>query len=212
MIGIILAGGRASRMGGHDKTLLRLGGSLILERVIAAIGPQCERIIINANGDPARFARFGLPVIADTQSDQPGPLAGLLAGLDHVAANHPDASCVLTVPGDAPFLPLDLVSRLQDRRIADRAAIVHARSGPHDHPVVALWSVAIRTDLRRALVEDCVRKVSAFAERHVVASVTWPDQPIDPFLNVNTPGDLEVAERAVAGLVASGEHGAEDRH
>ena len=208
MIGIILAGGRSSRMGGGDKGLLPLDGLSILERVLASVRAQCDHVVINANGDPARFAAFGHPVIADSLPDHPGPLAGILAGLDHVADHHPEATAILTVPGDAPFLPLDLVARFQDCRITDGRIIdlpwiVRARSGYHDHGVVALWSVALRADLRRALVDEDLRKVSAFAQRYPVASVTWPVLPIDPFLNINTPADLAAAERAAKAAVAS---------
>lgn len=203
VIGIILAGGRAIRMGGGDKGLLTLGGVAILERVLAAIRAQCDHVVINANGDPARFAAFGHPVIPDTVPDRPGPLAGILAGLDHVAAHHSEADFVLTVPGDAPFLPSDLVARLEDRRVADRAQIVQARSGDHDHGVVALWAVALRAELRAALAGEDLRKVGAFARRHAMATVTWPIHPIDPFHNVNTPEDLASAERAVGRVVAS---------
>ena len=203
MIGIVLAGGRASRMGGEEKGFLHVGGLAIIERVLAALRAQCETVVINANGDPARFAAFGYPVVPDLLPDRPGPLAGLLAGLDHVAVHHPEVGFVLTVPADAPFLPHDLVARLDDCRIADRAAIVHARSGDHVHGVVALWSVSLREDLRRALVEEGLRKVGAFAARHPLATVAWPAQPVDPFLNVNTPEDLAAAERAAAGFVAN---------
>ena len=202
MIGIVLAGGRASRLGGTEKGFLEVGGVPIIARVLAALREQCETIVINANGDPARFAAFDCPVVPDSLPDRPGPLAGLLAGLDHVAARRPEAGFILTVPGDAPFLPHDLVARLEDRRIADRAAIVRARSGDNDHGVVALWSVALRENLRRTLVVEGLRKVGAFAARHPLATVTWPIYPVDPFLNVNTPDDLAVAERAAAGLVA----------
>ena len=202
MIGIVLAGGRASRMGGEEKGFLPVAGHSILERVLDALREQCDSIVINANGDPARFASFGHPVVPDGRPDRPGPLAGLLAGLDHVATHRPEAGFVLTVPGDAPFLPPDLVARLEDRRVADRASIVRARSGDNDHGVVALWSVGLREDLRHALVEEGVRKVGAFAARHPLATVTWPIHPVDPFLNVNTPDDLAAAERAAAGLVA----------
>ena len=201
MIGIILAGGLASRMGGEEKAFLRVGSLAIIERVLATLHAQCESVVISANGDPARFAGFGCPVVPDSVADRPGPLAGLLAGLDYVAAHQPNATAILTVPSDAPFLPIDLVARLQDRRIADCAAIVRACSGHNDHGVVALWSVALREDLRRALVVEGIRKVGAFAARHPVAGVTWPTQPIDPFFNVNTPGDLAAAERALVGLV-----------
>ena len=202
MIAIVLAGGRASRMGGGDKGLRTVGGRAILERVIAALAVQCDHILINANGDPARFAGFGHHVVADSVAGQPGPLAGLLAGLDHVADHHPHAGFALTVPGDAPFLPADLVGRLEDRRVADRAEIVHARSGEHAHPLVALWSVALRNDLRRALVAEGIRKVGVFTARHPFATVTWPSEPIDPFLNINTPEDLAAAERIAASRVA----------
>lgn len=203
MIGIVLAGGRASRMGGEEKSFLRVGAFSIIERVLSVLRGQCESIIINANGDAARFATFGCPIVPDTLPDHPGPLAGVLAALDHVAEQRPDAAFVLTVPGDAPFLPLDLIARLEDRRVADRAAIVRARSGDNDHGVVALWSVALREDLRRALVVEGLRKVGAFAARHPLATVAWPAAPIDPFMNVNTPDDLAAAERAAA-LVARG--------
>ena len=189
-------------MGGTEKGFLAVGGIPIIERVLAALRGQCETVVINANGDPARFAAFRYPVVPDSLPDRPGPLAGLLAGLDHVAKEWPQAGFVLTVPGDAPFLPHDLVARLEDRRIADRAAIVRARSGDNDHGVIALWSVALREDLRHALVVEGQRKVRAFAARHPLAAVTWPSYPVDPFLNVNTPDDLAVAERAAAGLVA----------
>ena len=202
MIGIVLAGGRASRMGGAEKGFLAVGGIPIIERVLAALREQCETIVINANGDPARYSVFGYPVVADSLPDRPGPLAGLLAALDHVATHRPEAGFVLTVPGDAPFLPHDLVARLEDRRVADRAAVVRARSGDYDHGIVALWSVALREDLRQALVVDGLRKVGAFAARHSLATVTWPSRPVDPFLNVNTPDDLADAESAAARVVA----------
>ncbi len=205
VIGIILAGGRASRMGGAEKGFLEIGGVPIVERVIAALRGQCETIVINANDDPARFAALGCQVLPDTLPDRPGPLAGLLAGLDHVADHRPEAGFVLTVPADAPFLPRDLVARLEDRRVADGAAIVRARSGDNDHGVVALWSVALREDLRRALVVEGLRKVGAFAARHPLATVTWPSHPFDPFLNVNTPDDLATAERVVAGSWQAGD-------
>lgn len=203
MIGLVLAGGQARRMDGREKSFLEVGGIPIIGRVLTTLRTQCETVVISANGDAARFAAFGYPVVPDSLPDRPGPLAGLLAGLDHVAKHHAQVGFILTVPGDAPFLPDDLVARLEDRRVADRAAIVRARSGDNDHGVVALWSVALREDLRRALVDEGLRKVSAFAARHPLATVTWPALPVDPFLNVNTPADLAEAKRAAAMLVAS---------
>ena len=202
MIGIILAGGQSRRMGGGDKGTRRVGGRSILDRVAAAMRPQCEHLVISANGDPERFASLGLPVAEDSVPDYPGPLAGVLAGLDHVAHHHPGAAFAVTVPTDTPFLPHDLIARLEDGRVADRAAIVCAHSGDAKHHVAALWSVALRAALRRALVEEGSRKVGAFITRHPVAYVTWPVEPYDPFLNVNTPEDLAVAERIAASLQA----------
>lgn len=202
MIAIVLAGGLSSRMGGEEKGFLHIGGVPIIERVLAALRGQCETIVINANGNPARFAALGCLVVPDTLPDRPGPLAGLLAGLDHVAIHHPGDSFVLTVPADAPFLPEDLVARLEDRRVSDSAEIVNARSGDNAHGVVALWSTGLREDLRRALVGEGLRKVGAFAARYPLATVDWPSHPLDPFLNVNTPDDLVAAESAMASLVA----------
>ena len=198
MIGIVLAGGRATRMGGGDKGSRAVAGRPVIDRGVATLREQCDQVVINANGDPQRFARFGHPVIADDAAGQPGPLAGILAGLDHAAAVHPGSPFVVTVPTDTPFLPVDLVARLQDARIADRADIVCARSAGSAHPVVALWSVAVRADLRHALVELGIRRVRDVIERHAVAYVTWPVDPIDPFFNINTPEDLATAERIAA--------------
>ncbi len=189
MFGIILAGGRASRLGGGDKGERVVAGEPILDRVVAALAPQCGSLILSANGDPARFNRYRLPVVPDAHRNQPGPLAGVLAGLDHVAVAEPHAQFALTVPNDVPFLAPDLVARLQDRRIADRAAIVCARSNGRTHHVVALWSVALRDDIRRFLDEGH-RKVGAFIARHPFALAEWPSEPLDPFTNVNTPDDL----------------------
>ncbi len=193
MIGIILAGGRATRLGGGDKGLRLVGGSPILDRVLATIRPQCEQVVVNAPGDS--FARFGLPLVDDDLPGNLGPLAGVLAGLDHVARAYPDAPFAVTVPTDTPFLPRDLVARLQDKRVADRAEIVCACSNGSTHPTVALWSVALRHELRRILVVEGVRRIHDVLVRHAVAYVTWPHEPVDPFFNVNTPEDLATAER-----------------
>lgn len=199
MIGILLAGGRARRLGGGDKGFRLVGGCSILERVVASMRSQCDRVVVNANGDPARFAALGLSIVADASSDQPGPLAGVLAGLDYVADHHPGMRFAVTVPADTPFLPMDLVARLEDRRVEDRAMIVCAGSGGRPHWTIALWTVELRHDLRRAL-SDNEPRVSAFYERHPFAVVDWPVTPFDPFFNVNTPEDLAEAERIAAAL------------
>jgi len=194
-LGLILAGGLARRMGGGDKPLTRIGGETILARVIARLAPQCRRLIINANGDPARFADTGLPVIADDVPDFAGPLAGILAGLDWAAAHAPDLPDVVSVPGDCPFLPADLVARLYRARDEARTPLACARSGEWRHPVIGLWPVALRDDLRRALTIEGLRKIEIWTARHGVALADWPVEPFDPFFNVNTPDDAAAAER-----------------
>jgi molybdopterin-guanine dinucleotide biosynthesis protein A len=148
----------------------------------------------NANGDPARFAPFGLPVVADSVPDFAGPLAGILAGLDWTAAHRPDIPDIVSVPGDCPFLPRDLVSRLHAAREASGAPLACARSGDWRHPVVGLWPVALRADLRHALAVEGMRKIEVWTARHGVAIADWPAVPVDPFFNVNTPADAAAAD------------------
>ena len=193
-LGLVLAGGLARRMGGGDKARIHIGGETILQRVLACIGPQCAAVIINANGDPARFADTGLPVVADSVPDFAGPLAGILAGLDFAAAHAQACEWLLSVPGDCPFLPQDLVARLHDTRIATGLPLACARSGERRHPVIALWPVALREDLRRALLTDGLRKIELWTARYGVAVADWPAEPVDPFFNINTPEDAARAE------------------
>jgi molybdopterin-guanine dinucleotide biosynthesis protein A len=197
-LGLILAGGLARRMGGGDKARLTIGGISILGRALARMRPQCNGMIINANGDPARFADTSLPVVADDVPDFPGPLAGILAGLNWAAANRRDIAWIVSVPGDCPFLPDDLVARLHAVREAQDQPLACARSGDWRHPVVGLWPVALRDDLRRALVEGGLRKIEVWTARHGVAIAEWSTEPVDPFFNVNTPDDVAEAERLVA--------------
>ena len=201
MIGIVLAGGLASRLGGGDKGGRLVRGRTILDHVVTTMRRQCAGLVITASGDAARFAPYGASVVADDLPGHTGPLAGVLAGLDWVAGERPGDVFALTVPTDAPFLPDDLVARLSEVRAATDAAIVCARSGGRPHHVVALWSVALRHDLRRAVIVDGVRQVRRFVERHGAAHADWPVDPYDPFTNVNTPDDLREAER-VADLIA----------
>jgi molybdopterin-guanine dinucleotide biosynthesis protein A len=194
-LGLVLAGGLARRMGGGDKAMLRIGGATILERVLDRMTPQCSRIILNANGDPARFAFTGLPVVADEVPDFAGPLAGVLAGLDWAVAHAPDTEWVASVPGDCPFLPRDLVAQLYAARVAEGKPLACARSGEWRHPVVGLWPVALRDDLRRALTQEGLHKIEVWTARHGVAIADWPETPVDPFFNVNTPDDAAAADR-----------------
>jgi molybdopterin-guanine dinucleotide biosynthesis protein A len=200
-LGVVLAGGLARRMGGGDKSMRRIGGRAILDHVLERLGPQCDGVLLNANGDPARFARFGLPVVADTVEDYPGPLAGVLAALDWTAANEPGVEWVVSVAGDCPFLPRDLVDRLQRARVAEDAELAVAASGGQTHPVIGLWKVALRGELRDALVGEDIRKIDRWTARHRLATVSWPTEPVDPFFNANTVDDLDEAER-LASLLA----------
>ncbi|WP_085869827.1 molybdenum cofactor guanylyltransferase MobA [Pseudoruegeria aquimaris] len=203
-LGVILAGGKATRMGGGDKGLLEIGGVSLLERVIGRIGPQVGGLALNANGDPGRFAAFGLPVLADGIAGYPGPLAGVLAGLDWAAAQGADH--LVSVAADTPFFPEDLVPRLllaaetAGKPIA-LAATPRPDGGEWRHPTFGLWPVALRHDLREAL-EGGLRKVVHWTDRHGTATARFPAQPYDPFFNVNTPEDLETARAMAAGEVA----------
>ena len=194
-LGLVLAGGLARRMGGGDKALLRIGTATILERVLDRVGQQCARLILNANGDPARFTFTQLPVVADEVPDFAGPLAGVLAGLDWAAAHAPGIEWIASVPGDCPFLPRDLVARLHVARSAADLPLACARSGEWRHPVVGIWPVALRDDLRHALHHEGLHKIEVWTARHGVAIADWPATPVDPFFNVNTPADAAEADR-----------------
>jgi molybdopterin-guanine dinucleotide biosynthesis protein A len=198
--GLVLAGGLARRMGGGDKALIKIGRSTILDRVLATLSGQCVDIVINANGDPARFADTGCVVVPDSLPDFPGPLAGILAGLDWLAAQDNGIEWLLSAPGDCPFLPDDLVERLHEarRRMGAGVPLACARSGEWRHPVVGLWPLALRADLRKAVTEEGVRGVEVFTARHGIAIADWPDQPVDPFFNVNTSDDVAKAQAIAA--------------
>lgn len=195
VLGVLLAGGLARRMGGGDKPLVTVGGRSMLQRAIDVLGPQCSALVINANGDPARFGELGLPVIADGVADYPGPLAGVLAGMDWCARNRPDIDWIATVAADSPFLPGDFVARLQNARAEADADLAVARSAGQAHPVNALWRVSLREDLRRALVEEEVRKIDVWTARHRLVPVDWDVEPVDPFFNANRPEEVAEAER-----------------
>jgi molybdopterin-guanine dinucleotide biosynthesis protein A len=192
-LGLVLAGGLARRMGGGDKALIEIDGKTILSRVIETLEGQCESVILNANGDTSRFASFGLPVVSDDIPDFAGPLAGILAGLDWLAERRPGREWMVSVPGDCPFLPGDLVTRLHHAREQAGAPLACAKSGDWRHPVVGLWNVKLRENLRRAIVDEDLHKIEIWTARHGVAIAEWPDHPMDPFFNVNTPEDRDRA-------------------
>jgi len=195
-IGVIIAGGLASRMAGRDKARIRVGSTTILERVIACLAPQCSRLIVN--GDAAQFADTGLTIVADSVPDHAGPLAGVLAGLDWAATHLPKLEWLVSVPSDCPFLPRDLVARLHNARIEAGAPLACASSAHRRHPLAALWQVSLREDLRQALVNEGVHKVEIWTGRHGIAVAEWPTTPVDPFFNVNTPADAAEADRLAA--------------
>ena len=191
-VALLLAGGKARRMGGGDKALRLLHGRPMLEHVIARIRPQVADLVLNANGDPGRFAAWKLPVIADAMVDC-GPLAGVLAGLRWTRTHHPDITTMLSVPIDTPFLPPDLVARLQQVRAAASQPIACAASGGHRHGVVALWSVDLADTLEAALYAG-IRAVGAWAASQGLAIAAF-EEGIDPFYNINDAEDLARADR-----------------
>jgi molybdenum cofactor guanylyltransferase len=193
VVGLLLAGGQSRRMGGGDKALRMLGEVTLLDRVIERLRPQVDALVLNANGDPARFARFALPVVPDSIPGFAGPLAGVLAGLDWAAAERPDCDYVVSVATDAPFLPADVVARLAEGLAAAGADLACAASGGRAHPVFGLWPVRLRDDLRRAVVDEEVHKVDLWTARHRLVTVPFPDTPVDPFFNANRPEDFEAA-------------------
>ena len=193
--GVLLAGGLARRMGGGDKTLRTIGGRSILARVIDRMAPQCAGLVLNANGDPERFAAFRLPVVADDIHGYAGPLAGVLAGLEWLASTFPGVRWAVSVAGDTPFVPTDLVARLQAERAAADAQLAYATSGGRTHPVIGLWPSSLRHELRAYLVDEGQRKVGGFVARYRAAEVAWPVEPFDPFFNANALQDIEEAER-----------------
>jgi molybdopterin-guanine dinucleotide biosynthesis protein A len=194
---VILAGGRATRMGGGDKGLLPLGDRFLIEEVIDRIAPQVSSIALNANGEPSRFAQFGLPVLADSVDGFVGPLAGVLAGLDWAAEN--GHANIVSVAADTPFFPRDLVAQLiastkMEGVGISLAATIDPVKGQLRHPTFGLWPVSLRDDLRTAL-QGGLRKVVIWTERHGAASTVFDQSGVDPFFNVNTPEDLALAQR-----------------
>ncbi len=197
-LAVVLAGGLARRMGGGDKPLRLLGGRPLLAHVLERLRPQAAACILNANGDAARFAAWGLPVVPDPLADHPGPLAGVLAALDWAAAERPELPWVVSAPGDCPFLPPDLVARLHAAREAAGVPLACARSDGQTHPPIGLWPVALRGELRAALLAG-ERRIDRWTARFGCAHADWPTQPCDPFFNANAPEDLAVAEALLHG-------------
>ena len=195
--GLLLAGGQSRRMGGGDKCLQPLDGKSLLAHVIKCVRPQVDHIILNANGDVARFNSYGLTVVRDVVDGFAGPLAGILTGLEWVRENRPDCHWVASFACDAPFVPDNLVSRLSDAIVENNGALVCASSNGRDQPVFGLWPVALAGDLRSAVVKEGIRKVDTWTGRYNLVRANWSTDPIDPFLNINRPSDLAEAEKVL---------------
>ncbi|MBB4198305.1 molybdenum cofactor guanylyltransferase [Rhodoblastus sphagnicola] len=195
-LAVILAGGLARRMEGARKPLLKLGGRRLIDLVVeSAVGQGEVALNLHDSGDAAQLD-LDLPVIADAIPGHAGPLAGILGALDHAARENYDS--VLSLPCDCPFLPDDLAPRLAEAARNTRDGLACAGSGGRVHPVIALWPVGLRQDLRRALIDEGARAIGPFQRRYDCATVEWPAQPRDPFFNVNTPADLAEAEALLA--------------
>ena len=196
-LGVVLSGGHARRMGGSDKYRIQIGGSIILDRILERLRPQCSGIIFNSNSDP-ETAPAGLTAVPDSVPGYPGPLAGILAGLDWAARNEPEISWLVSVPSDCPFLPRDLVARLHQARSDGHAMLACAELAGRRHPTVALWPIRLREDLRLAITTEQMRAVHEWTARYPLAVATWADAPVDPFFNVNTPDDVAAAAALAA--------------
>lgn len=201
VVGILLAGGKSSRMGGGDKCMRPLGGRPILAHIIERLRPQVSDMIVNANGELGRFAPFGLTVVEDSVAGFAGPLAGVLAGLEWIKRHRPDIACGVTVATDTPFFPADLVRRFLAVQ-GDRPALAVARSAEAVHPVIGLWPVALADDIENALKHG-LHKVGAFTVEHRAIEVPFPPvtiggTEIDPFFNINRPEDLAEAEALIS--------------
>ena len=193
VVGAILVGGQSRRMGGGDKCLQLLGGASLLSHIVGIFQSQVQSLLLNANGDPARFSAFKLPVRPDCYGESEGPLAGVLTAMKWAVEE--EAHWLFTVAGDAPFIPGDLVQRCLATAIANRARMVCASSNGRAHPVCALWDVTLAEDLERALFERGVRKIDLWTSTLNGVIEEFSTDPVDPFFNVNTPQDLEEAER-----------------
>lgn len=195
--GVLLAGGQSRRMGGGDKCLRALGDRTILSHIVERARPQVDTLVLNANGDPDRFAEYGLPVVADRFEGFAGPLAGVLTGMEWAHENAPHCSLIATIPTDAPFFPSDLVEVLEESLRLGGAELACAASDGRPHPVFGLWPVRLAPALRAAL-EDGVRKVDEWTGAYRMIEVEFPASGFDPFFNTNRPEDLEEAERLLA--------------
>lgn len=199
VVGVLLAGGQARRMGGGDKCLRQLANRPILAHVIERIQPQVEIMVLNANGDPNRFSDFDVPVTPDVIDGFAGPLAGVLTGMEWALKHRPACPWIVTVATDTPFLPTNLAAAMLKAVERENAELAVAASNGRSHPVFGLWPVSLASALRAAMVDEEIRKVDRFTARYRLSSVTFSAEPYDPFFNTNRPEDLVEAERLLAG-------------
>lgn len=197
IVGVVMAGGLSRRMGGGDKCQLMLKDKSLLARVIERASPQVDTLVLNVNGDPNRFQSYRLPMVADSVEGYAGPLAGILTGMKWAKENSPDCQWLASFASDTPFFPLDLVERLAQAITDQKAELACAKSGGQKHPVFGLWPIRLYEDLHRALVEEELRKMGAWLDRHRCAEVIYETEPFDPFFNLNRPEDLAQAKRLV---------------
>jgi len=203
IVGVLLAGGLARRMGGGDKCLKVLGGKTLLDHAVARASKQVDTLILNANGDGARFADAGLPVVADVIEGFAGPLAGVLTGMEWAKQHEPEADFIVTFATDAPFFPLDMTAQFLQAVTAGRADMACASSNGRTHPVFAIWPVRLAGDLRHAMLDEDMRKIDRWTGRYNIQHVDFSTDPFDPFFNVNTPEDLAEAESVMSGFAAA---------
>lgn len=203
--GVLLAGGMSRRMGGVEKALMALGGKPLVVHAADRMAPQVASLILNANGDPARFACLPLEIVPDPTTDRPGPLAGILGALDWFAENAPEVAAVASVPADTPFVPDDLVARLREGLASQSGTpVAVAQSRGRRHPVIGLWTRGAASEIRAAL-ERGERKAEAMIDRLGAVAVPFSDldiagHAVDPFFNINTPDDFSTAQAILTGL------------
>ena len=202
VMGVVLAGGQGRRLGFVNKPLVKIGGKTVLSHILARMSPQLDEIIINANAAHDAYRDYGLEIVADELGGFLGPLSGVLTAMDWVAMNKAGVSHVLTFPGDAPFIPHDLAKRLvgavNDAGQTDKPCLARAVSGGRANPVVGLWPIAIRSELRDSLVNKDIRKIDRFTADYPMQDVQFDGVP-DPFFNINTEDDVKIADRILNG-------------
>jgi len=188
---VILAGGQGNRLGGLDKCLLKIGDTTILNRIINSLNQQQCSAVLNANGEPQRFASYPLTVISDLENRDRGPLAGIISMMQHLDSIEEPSDWFLSVPGDSPFLPNSLLASVVDKVRPD-TDIVYCKSGTRDHFVTALWSRRLY-DALSAYLNDGARSVGKFIFQHNYQCAVFNTGTIDPFFNINTAEQLAQA-------------------